>query len=62
MSEEKIGNFTHGGSDTRDGDRPLQGSDTKEFYTVNRTSKTGTFAHDADKERPVNTLGSTVRR
>lgn len=32
--DEKVGNFTHGGSDTRDGGRPPQGSDTKDIYRL----------------------------
>jgi len=30
--DQKVGNWTHGGSDTRDGGRVPQGSDTKELY------------------------------
>lgn len=50
MNEKKVGNFTNGGSDTRDGGHVPQGSDTKPFYTRERTPETGTFAHGTESE------------
>jgi hypothetical protein len=36
MNDDKVGNWTNGGSDTRDGGRVPQGSDTKELYEQQR--------------------------
>jgi hypothetical protein len=49
-SDEKINNFTNGGSDTKGGGKPPQGSDTRPFYQDNRDSRTGTFARGTESE------------
>ena len=49
-SDEKVNNFTNGGSDTKNMTKPPQGSDTRPFYKDQRDARTGTFARGTENE------------